>query len=101
MASITIHSGLSSATNHTLNDPNTQVLIVGQHRWMKALRFDQQLTAKLGGKVDEKLFSQAVQLRDASGGKVQVPLFLNRAKVNNSDDYFTKRMDIAANLSFR
>lgn len=82
MASITIHSGLSSATNHTLNDPATQVLIVGQHRWVKALRFDQQLAAKLGGKVDEKLFSQAVQqVRDAPSGKVTVPVFLNQAKV--------------------
>lgn len=73
MATFHVHSGLDK----TLRLPETQFVLIGRHKWLKNVVFDEILEEKLSG-VNEILFNSAVkQLQPESS----IPLYLNLATV--------------------
>jgi hypothetical protein len=71
MATFNVCAGIGKAL------PEAQVVLIGRHKWISELKFDNQLADKLNG-VNDTLFNQAIkQLQPGSS----VPLYLNYAKV--------------------
>jgi hypothetical protein len=88
MSAFKVHSGL----NKSLTLPETQFVIVGRHKWIKAITFDDILKHKLVC-VDEALFNAAIKQLQPEGN---VPLYLDLAKlVSVKDD--VSRMNSPSN----
>lgn len=68
---------LSAGINKDSKLPDTQVVLIGRNKHIKALKYAS-VAEKLCG-VDEKVFTEALKQLDAEGGSI--PLYLNLAKV--------------------
>lgn len=88
MSSFKVHSGLNKA----LTLPETQFVIVGRHKWVKSIAFDDTLKHKLVG-VDETLYNAAVKQLQPEGS---VPLYLDLAKLVSVKDEVS-RMNAPSN----
>jgi len=78
MSTLRIASGL----NKSLSLPDNQVVLIGRHKHIKSLTFENQLAEKLNG-VDEKIFNAAIkQLQPDSS----VPFYLDLAKLISVKD---------------
>lgn len=73
MSSLKIVAGL---TKH-IGLPNSQVILIGKNKLLKALKLENDLAQKLVG-IDDRLFSAALKQLSSSGS---VPLYLDLAKV--------------------
>lgn len=58
--------------------PDSQIILIGRHKHLKSLSFDQSLREKLQN-VDESMFLAALKQLEPDGGSV--PLYLDLAKV--------------------
>ncbi|CAD5229480.1 unnamed protein product [Bursaphelenchus okinawaensis] len=83
MATVKVSAGLNPAA---LTLPDAQIVIVGKHKLLKQLSFDDGLQKKLNG-VDDKLFQAAInQIQPGSS----VSLYLDLAKVVSVSDEFSR-----------
>jgi probable aminopeptidase NPEPL1 len=76
---VRIHPGISKGS---FKLPDAQVVLVGRHKLLKSLVFDELLSEKLSS-VDDKLFNAAIKQLQPEGS---VPIYLNLAQVISVKD---------------